>query len=226
MSGRTTDRALADESGFALASAVAILLIVLLVAAVGSAVAISSLGQTSRDRSSTNAFTVADSAIDITTWRMNRLLVSPEVQGLLGLTGGLTQLVGCVDVDAGAVKANISTNDLCQATVQTETGLEATCSTQAKLGVNLNDITTDLGTAATVAGERLLERDIACWATVDDVTRRVRARLGLRLTVSATGTDLGEVTSIWKRNGWVECTASEPSGSDPFEGCPEVPALG
>ena len=213
---------LGDEQGFALASTIILMVIVLLVAAVGSAVAISSLHETSRDRNSTDAFSVADSAIDITTWRMNRMLVSPEVQGLLGLTGGLTQLVGCVDVDAGVVQTSLSTQAFCQTTVATDDGLDATCSTQARVGLSLPDVTTTLANG-TVSGERILQRDIVCWDTEDGVTRRVRSRLGLRLTLAADNISLGNVTSLWKRYGYVECTAEQPSGSDPFAGCPEIP---
>ena len=221
--GASIRRLAAEERGMALASTMALLLIVLVVGAIGSGVAISSLQETNRDRNSTDAFAVADSAIDVTNWRMNRMLVSPEVQGLLGLSGGLTQLLGCVGVSAGDVQVTLSTGALCQSDLDDiGGGVTASCSTEAFVGVDLDDVTTTLTNGA-VSGERILQRDVVCWATDDGVTRRVRARLGLRLTLAADHVSLGDVTSLWKRYGWVECTAVVPSATNPFAGCPDVP---
>ena len=89
-----------EEGGFALASAVMIMLLVMLVTAVGALAVVRSFDETRRDRSSTSALSAADAAIDVLVWRMNKQLTASEIHNVTGLTQTLVSERGCAEINA------------------------------------------------------------------------------------------------------------------------------
>jgi len=197
------------EDGFALPTTVILLAIVLLVAGVTTVVAIASLSDARRDRSSTQAFEAADAGIDTVHWHMNRHLTSSDVQELFGYADGVLQTAGCLSVEGDLVVGEVLS-------ANTESGFCAEisldgfatedpvlCSTQLRFDL------------AGPLPDGLITRDIVCSATSGNATRRIRARVGLQVTS-------GSPATLWVRQGWVECSSEPPSGSTlPTAGCPD-----
>ena len=207
----------AEADGFALASAIMILAIVLIVGAIGAKVAISAVHGTSRDRSSAEAFEAADSAVDIMNWRMNRLLVANEVGTLTSFTTNTLQTLGCVTEDAagdlvpGLDGADGNSDGLCTMDIL---GLgndaDVSCATTVATDLSVPGVLQDLPNAT----EKLLIRPVVCTATVNGVTRRIYARMGLRVKVNGLADTVTAPLSLWRRYAWEECPSDE---SDP---CP------
>lgn len=194
------------EDGFAMASVIAILAIVLIVTAVGAKIAISSVNESGRDRAATQAFAAAESALDITNWRMNRLLVSNEVGTLLSLSGG-PQATGCVVEAGGQLGVVPSAEASCEIDIGgLSDGAEARCKTTVALNLSTAGVLED---ASATPGDKVLFRPVTCTATVNKQTRRVYARLGLRVKLNAAGTAVAAPSSLWRRYAWVECPSDE-----------------
>lgn len=212
---RLLARARAGEDGIALASVVTVLLIVLTVTAIGAAVAISAVSGSSRDRSSTNAFAAAEAALDITNWRMNRLVVANEVGGLLDMSEGSLQTLGCVRADGGADAGPLTveaSGDTCEITIgDLDDGTEATCTTEVVLDLSAPGVLADVPNES----YKILYRGVTCSATVNDVTRRVHGRFGLRVRLSQLGDTVQAPLSLWRRYAWVECPADEEQPCPP-----------
>jgi Tfp pilus assembly protein PilX len=205
----TESRRPAGETGFAMISALMIMVIVLLVSAIGATAVVRSFDETNRDRSSTTAFSAADAALDIVTWRMNKQLVYNEIMYPGGYTAtGTTQptllQLGCADINgSGIVQVQISASvpSTCTLTVSSGNGPTATCTSALAVTVN----TTNFNTLASIG------RNLICSATVHGVTRRLFTRADLSL-LHAGGTSLANPSSVWKRTSWQECSvnASDP----------------
>ncbi len=193
-----------EEDGFALASAIMIMLLVMLVTAVGALAVVRSFDETRRDRSSTSALSAADAAIDVLVWRMNKQLTASEIENVGGLTQALVGELGCADVNAaGIVQISLSATS-CDLSVTVGDGATATC--QSRLAVPLTAAgLVDLSSLS------LLSRNIVCASTVDGATRRIFARVSVPVTVAST---LASPTSLWERTAWQECP------SDPSAACP------
>jgi Tfp pilus assembly protein PilX len=202
----TVHKRAGDEQGFALVSAIMIMVLVLLVTAVGALAVVRSFDETRRDRSSTTALSAADSAIDILAWRMNKQLTASEIENLDGLTSARLGQLGCVDVDAeGLVQLSLSASSCTLEMPAVGDGAAATC--ESTLAVTL----TTGGLVDLTALDGLLARDVVCSSTVNGATRRIFARLSLDVTVAGT---LASPTSLWQRTSWKECP------SDPDAACP------
>lgn len=212
MAERLGRRIARDEEGIALASTIAIMLIVLVVTAVGAFVVVASLSQTRSDRASADAFQAADGGIDAVTYRMNKQLLASQITSLGGLTAAALETLGCVDLDAGLLILDSSTS-ACEFEIDSVGGTPATC--RSDLGGGLS-LPLDLTALPLVSpgGPSILTRTVTCSATVNDRTRRITASLELRLNLSRPGEVLGSPLSVWRRTGWAECPAGD---SDP---CP------
>ncbi len=204
-----------DESGFALASTVAVLAIILIVTAIGARVAISAIQGSDRDRSSADAFTAAESALDITTWRMNRLLVANEAGTLASFSEGTLQTLGCVAEDAAGDLIALGEGETCELDILgLGNGVSASCATTVAVDLDLPGIL-EQPPELLHATERLLVRPVICSATIDDVTRRIYARLGLRVRLNELGDAVSAPLSLWRRYAWVECSADVNAACPP-----------
>lgn len=198
-SGETATRR--GEDGFALISAIAILLIVSLVTAVGALAVVRSFSETNRARTSTTAFAAADAAIDVVTWRMNKQLVASEIQDLDGLSAEALATLGCADVDAaGVVQLDLAA---AECTLEIAVGGDAIASCSNSLDAS---IPPDLSPFPVVAS-----RNLICSATVRNTTRRLFARVELELQPQGA---LAAPTSLWRQTKWAECP------SNPAAACP------
>ena len=207
MSGRRAISAHRAEDGFALVSVMAIMLIVSLVAAVGALAVVRSFDETNRARSSTNAFSAADAAIDVVTWRMNKQLVASEINHLDGLGGEALATLGCADLDAGGlVQMDLSLAE-CELDVPVGDAVTASCSNSPEAGLPLDPAQLPLVSGST----RLFSRNVICSATVRNTTRRIFTRVDLDVRVEGA---LASPTSLWTQGEWTECP------SDPAAACP------
>ncbi len=209
---------LRGQDGFALASAIIVLFIVLLLTATVTKVVVASLHQTTRDRSSAEAFQLADSAVDEVTWHMNRELVSTEIGDLAGVTSGVVSTDGCLGLNGDnnivvQVLTSTPASGFCDVLTvpNTAAGETATCYTQARVGL-------DLTNAANLVNN-LLTRNVVCQGDVGGAQRRILARMALEVNA-------GKPTTLWRRDAWVECTGAFTSESDPAAGCPSLPPIG
>ncbi len=211
------NRRLRSEYGFALASAIILMFIVLLLTASITTVVISSLHQTTRDRNSAEAFQLADSGVDEVTWHMNRELVSTEVRDLAGITTGVVSTDGCLGLSDNNIVLQVLTstpaNGFCNAlSIPSLPAGEATqCYTEARVGL-------DLGNVSSLVNN-LLTRNVICQGDVGGAKRRILARMALKVSA-------GTPTTLWRRDAWVECAGDFTSTTDPMAGCPSLPAIG
>ena len=190
-------RRVRHEDGFALASTIMLMVIVLLVTAVGATAVVRSFDEVDRDRSSTSAFEVSDAAIDAVTWRMNKQLTGTTLLSSAGLSSGVLGSLGCVNADAmGLVAVTVTPGATsCSLTVDIGDGPAVTC--QSSLAVTIPPgLSLDLG------------RNLICTSTVNGATRKVYARL--TLSVNA-----GKPTSLWERTDWAECPTAPGSACPP-----------
>ncbi len=210
-------RRLGPEQGFALASAIILMFIVLLLTASITTVVIASLHQTTRDRSSAEAFQLADSGVDEVTWHMNRELVSTEVRDLAGITTGVVSTDGCLGLSGNNIVLQVLTSTpasgFCNALSipSLPAGEATTCYTEARVGL-------DLGNVSNLVNN-LLTRNVICQGDVAGAQRRILARMALRVSA-------GTPTTLWRRDAWVECTGDFTSSTNPTAGCPSLPAIG
>lgn len=197
-------RRLRCDDGFVLPGAMALLAIFLLMTAVAVTVSLSSLERTNRDRQLVRALQAADAGADVALRRMNRMLVSPSVGGVLGIVPGTLQQLGCMRVAAAGVEIEpLSGAGWCDPQpVPAETlGDGSSYVYQVSSGV----------TVSTALGD-LMERRILATGTAGDVQRRVLVTIRLALF---SGDDIAR----FERVRHVECTA-EPTGAAPDSGCP------
>lgn len=204
-----------EERGIGLPSVLILLVIVLIVAATASALAITALSETRRDRASAEAFQVADSAVDLVGWHMNRHVVANETQALVGIGEGTVQTEGCIDVAAGALVLRIEADAGATWCPPVEVpdlvaGADSTCRFQLRIGVDLTD------PAQLV--NNLLTRNVVCQGEAGGVQRRILARMALQI-------DSGSPTTLWRRDAWVECTGEFTDPLDPAAGCPSLPPV-
>jgi hypothetical protein len=195
------------DEGFALPSAMMLMVIVLLVTAVGATAVVRSFEEVRQDRSSMNAFEATDAAVDILLWRMNKQLTASEISHLGGLSSGLLTTLGCADVDAlDVVQVTVVTGSgTCELEITPDGGPPVTC--QSSLGVTL-----DAGGLVNLSAlNGLLVRDVICSATVNNASRRIFSRIVLDLNA---GTTLASPTSLWRRAAWQECGPA-PSACPP-----------
>lgn len=199
-------RRLRGESGFVLPTAVMILMIVMLVTATLTKLAVSSLSEDRRDRSSAEAFQLADSAIDEMTYQMNRQLVSDEVRSLLGITSGVVATNACLTLTGNVYVLDVLTadtsNGFCAAVSMPdlEPGEAVACYVGLRYNVSLSPLS-------------VLERPVVCQGDVGGAQRRILATMVLSISA-------GKPTKLWRRAEWVECTGAFESTEDPMAGCP------
>ena len=199
-------RRLRSEDGFVLASAVMILLIVLLFTATVTKVVASSLSEDRHDRSSAQAFQLADSAIDEVVWHMNRQLVSDEVRSLLGVTSGVVATNGCLTLTGSVyaltvLSSDTSTHFCPPISLPNLAGGEAvSCYVGLKFNVSLTPLS-------------VLQRQVVCQGDVGGAKRRIMATMSLSINA-------GTPTKLWRRASWVECTSDFTSTTNPTAGCP------
>ena len=189
-----------------LASAVMILLIVLLFTATVTKVVIASLGEDRRDRSSAEAFQLADSAVDEVVWHMNRQLVSDEVRSLLGVTSGVVATNGCLTLTGSVYALSVLSADtsshFCPSVSlpNLAAGQTVTCYVGLRFNVSLVPLS-------------LLQRQVVCQGNVGGAKRRIMATMSLSINA-------GSPTKLWRRAAWVECTSDFTSALNPAAGCP------
>ena len=203
---------LGSQDGFVLASSMMIMLIVLLFTVSVTKVVVASLNEDQRDRSSAQAFQLADSAVDEVVWHMNRQLVSDEVKSLASAGAGTAVPSGTVATNAcltltGSVYAlNVLTADTTShfcpsiSLPNLAGGESVTCYVGLQFNVSLVPLS-------------LLQRTVVCQGNVGGAKRRIKATMSL----SVSG---GNPTKLWRRASWVECTADFTSTLNPAAGCP------
>ncbi len=220
MSERASPRApspRAGERGFALASVMLIMFIILLLTTVAVSYAVSSLGETNRSRDSAQAFELADSATDVINWHMNRHLVSNDVRSLVGLTSGVVATAGCLNLSGNQLTLGVldgqPASGFCDAVAipNLAAGQSVTCYTSTNVGL-------DLSNTANLTNN-LLTRQIVCQGSDNGVERRILARMALRVNSA-------RPTTLWRRDAWVECTSGFASETNPAAGCPSLPTIG
>ncbi len=195
---------LRSEKGFALPVAMIILMVVALLAGAAVLAASHSTDRASRDEASAQAFAAADAAVDIATWRINKL-VAPEI-----LTGpvlsGDARARGCVNlgVEAGRLQFSL-------------VGGSATDWCPVASGV-INDGPGDPARyeywmeAVVAPGSGVLRRRVIALGRVGDVVRRIQVVLELELGTT-------DPLALFKRRSYLECTAAEPPSGNPASGC-------
>jgi hypothetical protein len=194
-----------SERGFVLPTAIMILFIVMLVTATLTKLAVTSLSEDRRDRSSAEAFQLADSAINTVTYHMNRHLVSDEVRSLLGFTTGVVATDACLTLTGNVYALEMTTDVDARFCPEIslpglEEGEEVTCFVGVEPNLSLVPLS-------------LLERPIVCQGDVGGAKRRILANM--TLSISA-----GKPTKLWRRAEWVECTGEFQAGQLPTVGCP------
>ena len=206
-------RRLADERGFAVPLALAVILLILALGGVAIALATHNIDRSSRDRASVRALAAADAGLDAAAYRMAKMLLATEVDNLLSAETASAVLAeaGCLQVGVGPTfTATLLTSAACapseaeqiDASVNDDgLGPPASFRYWIKLGANV-----------LVGGHSVLERQIVSVGEVDGVVRRAMGtyRFDLEAPLSALVT----------RTSWVECTATFPAdGTDPTAGC-------
>ena len=195
-----------SQDGFVLASAVMIMLIVLIFTATVTKVVVASLSEDRRDRSSAEAFQLADSAVDEVVWHMNRQLVSDEVRSLLGVTSGTVATNGCLTLTGNVYALTVLTADtsthFCPpiSLPNLAGGESVSCYVGLQFNLNLSTLS-------------LLQRTVVCQADVGGAKRRIMATMTLSVSAS-------KPTTLWRRASWVECTSEFTSSLNPAAGCP------
>ncbi len=195
-----------EQDGLVLPGAMALLVIFLLMTGVALSLSLGSLDRTNRDRQLVRALQAADAGADAAVFRLNKMLVSPSVAGLLGPIPGTVQSLGCTSVAVGGFRIE-------------PTGGPAWCAATPSQTETLHSgsaYSYEVSGAITVSGALgdLLERRIVSTGTAGDVQRRVLVRVRLSLVE-----DPGS-PAIYRRLRHVECTATRPEGSAPDGGCP------
>lgn len=198
---------LSDSRGFAIPTVMGVMVVAAAFAAVGATTVIRALSDSSRDRSSTAAFQLADSGVNATLFHMNRHMSANEVQSLVDMGTGTIQTEACLEIEGGVVVGNV-------VTVGSDGGF---CAGISIPGLADSDETstcwTDLRLNEPVSLPAVIQRRIVCQGTVNGVSRRAGARVEMDLDVN------GNPTSLWELTEWVECTSERETGFDPAEGC-------
>lgn len=226
----TRTAAVTGESGFALASVILLLFVILTVAGTVATIGITSLNETQRDRQSARAFQIADSAIDVTTWYTNRQLTNSDVQALIGEVGEEAAAAGClVDVDASAAGGGGASGGGAELGFTFESNTSATvcppvsvpglpeneaalCVMDVRPAVDLSD-PADLELNGETGVNDILRRQIVCQGEIGETKRRILAELVVQI-------DSGRPTSLFRRDIWIECAGEFSDLTDPSAGCP------
>ena len=197
---------LRSNDGFVLASAVMIMLIVLIFTATVTKVVVASLSEDRHDRSSAEAFQLADSAVDEVVWHMNRQLVSDEVRSLVGITSGTVATNACLTLTGSVYALNVLTADTTShfcpsiSLPNLGSGESVTCYVGLRFNVSLIPLS-------------LLQRQVVCQGDVGGAKRRIMATMSLSINA-------GNPTKLWRRAAWVECSSEFTSALNPAAGCP------
>lgn len=210
------------EEGVALASVILILFVVLAVSGTAATLAVRSASEADRDRDSARAFQLADSAIDVSTWHMNRHLTSADVGSLIGQVTDASPVDGCL-INGGAsgdlvvfgqeLDASVTWCELFEVP-DLAAGETAVCYVDVLPTVDLNNAAELVFNPATGLND-LVRRTAVCQGEVDGAQRRIMAKLVVQI-------DSGAPATLFRREAWVECTGDFPNAVDPSEGCPTV----
>ena len=207
-------RRLRREEGFALPLALAVILLVGALGAVGIALATHNVERSSRDRLAVRALAAADAGLDVAGYRMNKALVASRIDGLIpgGLVALTQETLGCLNLTVGSilevelVGGGIGGCAATDAEAVDETidgdgvGEPASFRYWIKSAI-------DLGT-----GDNLVYREIVSVGEAGGVVRRVMGRYAVDLAPPA--------TTLFSRVSYVECTAVVPAaGANPSAGC-------
>lgn len=204
------------EDGFALPLAASILVLasLLVLAAVGFAT--HNTDRANRDRDAVRAGQAADAGIDAAVYRMNKALFASQAEGVLGLPAAALAETACIEVNVGQLVTVGSSGGWCEASgadEQLDSGIEggpgwqsAGYSYQVSTGVNV-------GTDPNDGAAYLVDREIVSVGTVDDVSKRVLARIRVRLGNG------GNLLSPFEQVGYRTCPAQPSDPDDPASGC-------
>ncbi|MDQ3572921.1 MAG: hypothetical protein M3383_08695 [Actinomycetota bacterium] len=204
------------EEGFALPLALSILAIVglLVLAAIGFAT--HNTDRSVRDLRAMRALSAADAGVEAAIYRMNKAIITSQVQGVLGAPPAVLAEAKCLNVSVGEVQVTEPlASGWCAATGLEEvdgagTGgggwVPARFSYSVSLGANI-------GTAPDDPTANLIERKVVAIGEVDDVSKRVLATVHLRLNPS------GNLLRVFEQVGYKQCASAVPSTGDPGAGC-------
>lgn len=210
-------RALKGEAGFALPLALSILAIVGLFVAASIRFATHNTDRATRDRGTVRALAAADAGIDSAIYRMNKAITASPVEGLLPVAVGTLLETSCVTLDVNlgalAISAPITGTSWCQETT-VEEAVDGPASADERWSTATVRYQVSTGVNVALSGDPpLIERRIIATGRVADVTQRAMA------TVHASVGTNGNLLSLFKQVGYVECSVERPDPSDPASGC-------
>lgn len=203
------------EQGMALPLVLSVIAILFALTAVAVVVATHGTDRSNRDRSSARALQAAEAGLDAAQWRLNKILASAPVTGLLGLPEDVIRQLGCVNLNVadGTIVVEpldgpgwcepAATEDVDEGLPDDGTGDPATFEYWVSSGIEVGS-----GVGATI------ERRIVAVGRNGGVLRRVMGVVEGTLQVNAS-----DPIAVFDRVSFVECSSVEPSQPNPAAGC-------
>jgi len=216
---RRSLRLIAGEGGFALPLALSIMFVIgaLVMATIGFAT--HNTDRSIRDRKAARALAAADAGVEAALYRMNKALVSTQLQGLLGVVPGLLAEVKCVSLSLGQLTLLNPSNGWCPEASSSEvidgpatsgeTWVDERFTYQVSMGLEIDLIPTQ--------NAKVIERKIIATGYNGNVKQRVMATA--EAWIGNSGTVLGDLLKLFEQTGYVKCTPEPPNPADPTSGC-------
>ena len=206
------------QAGFALPLAMSLLATITLLVLAMIAFATHSTDRANHDRDAARALAAADAGLDAAVYRMNKALVSSQVQGVFGLTSAVLAETKCVSLSVGqltltnplgngwcAASSGATTEAVDGAAQSGQNWVPASFSYTVSNGVNL-------GTDPSNSQAHLIERKVVSTGFANGLQKRVIGTV--RLQLGATG----NLLSLFQEIGYKQCTAEPPTPANPSRG--------